>query len=285
MCKLGSELPSNVVSSFTKPKCQTPFTGLITCKVGVWWNDLLLVSNLVIIGDACFTFSNTRASLLFFLQQYHPLSSLLQVQHKQQVFLPPSWFLKYLSSALVQSAWTPFCRCLSVKSGYQRSFVSTLNIKVIFPFSRLKVGRWNKTHLENFQNVFAFMSRYFSTLYISFVMVQRCIYTFKVPFHIINKLNLEYVSSQRTGFGGGQPYKRHDYVEFPVLLNMDRWAPLKLCYLRIKYDRNLGTPTQVSLWKQEQYRHLEVDLVGTVWVPPPHWLPSRAFNRWNWRPS
>ena len=33
MCKLGSELPSNVVSSFTKPKCQTPFTGLITCKV------------------------------------------------------------------------------------------------------------------------------------------------------------------------------------------------------------------------------------------------------------
>ena len=72
-------------------------------------------------------------------------------------------------------------------------------------------------------------------------------YFHQVPFHIISKLNLEYVSSQRTGFGGGQPYKRHDYVEFPVLLNMDRWAPLKLCYLRIKYDRNLGTPTQVSL--------------------------------------
>merc|ERR1711874_448124 len=29
---------------------------------------------------------------------------------------------------------------------------------------------------------------------------------------------------QRTGFGGGQPYKRHDYVEFPVLLNMDRYT-------------------------------------------------------------
>ena len=32
------------------------------------------------------------------------------------------------------------------------------------------------------------------------------------------------VPSQRTGFGGGQPYKRHDYVEFPVLLNMDRYV-------------------------------------------------------------
>ena len=119
MCKLGSELPSNVVSSFTKPKCQTPFTGLITCKVGAWWNDLLLDYNLVIVGDACFPFSDTRSSLLFFLQQYHPLSPLLQVQHKEQEFLPPSWFLKYLSPALVLSAWTPFCRCLSVKSGYQ----------------------------------------------------------------------------------------------------------------------------------------------------------------------
>ena len=62
-----------------------------------------------------------------------------------------------------------------------------------------------------------------------------------------------------------------------------RWTGGLLCSLRIKYDRNLGTPTQVSLWKQEQYRHLEVDLAGTVWVPPPHWLPSRAFSRWKWR--
>jgi len=29
---------------------------------------------------------------------------------------------------------------------------------------------------------------------------------------------------QRTGFAGGQPYKRHDYVEFPVVLNMDRFT-------------------------------------------------------------
>merc|ERR1719348_170833 len=29
---------------------------------------------------------------------------------------------------------------------------------------------------------------------------------------------------QRTGFTGGQPYKRHDYVEFPVILNMDRFT-------------------------------------------------------------
>ena len=36
------------------------------------------------------------------------------------------------------------------------------------------------------------------------------------------KFSHEYIPSQRTGFGGGQPYKRHDYVEFPVLLNMDR---------------------------------------------------------------
>ena len=29
--KLGEELPSSLVSRFTKPKCQTPFTGLISC--------------------------------------------------------------------------------------------------------------------------------------------------------------------------------------------------------------------------------------------------------------
>merc|ERR1719348_2629749 len=29
---------------------------------------------------------------------------------------------------------------------------------------------------------------------------------------------------QRTGFAGGQPYKRHDFVEFPVLLDMDRFT-------------------------------------------------------------
>jgi len=31
--KLGEELPSSIVSSFTKPKCQTPFTGLLTSKL------------------------------------------------------------------------------------------------------------------------------------------------------------------------------------------------------------------------------------------------------------
>ena len=42
-------------------------------------------------------------------------------------------------------------------------------------------------------------------------------------FHLIQDIQYhENVPSQRTGFGGGQPYKRHDYVEFPVLLNMDR---------------------------------------------------------------
>ena len=29
--KLGEELPSAIVSSFTKPKCQTPFTGMFGC--------------------------------------------------------------------------------------------------------------------------------------------------------------------------------------------------------------------------------------------------------------
>ena len=29
---------------------------------------------------------------------------------------------------------------------------------------------------------------------------------------------------QRTGFSGGQAYKRHDYVEFPQQLNMERFT-------------------------------------------------------------
>ena len=29
---------------------------------------------------------------------------------------------------------------------------------------------------------------------------------------------------QRTGFSGGQAYKRHDYVEFPQELNMERFT-------------------------------------------------------------
>ena len=29
---------------------------------------------------------------------------------------------------------------------------------------------------------------------------------------------------QRTGFSGGQVYKRHDYVEFPLELNMERFT-------------------------------------------------------------
>ena len=29
--------------------------------------------------------------------------------------------------------------------------------------------------------------------------------------------------SQRTGFASGQPYKRHEYVEFPALLSMEKY--------------------------------------------------------------
>ena len=78
ICKLGSELPSNVVSSFTKPKCQTPFTGLITCKV---WrgNKSYSVTSHISPGDTCFAFTDSWTCLLLFLQQHHPLPSIFEV--------------------------------------------------------------------------------------------------------------------------------------------------------------------------------------------------------------
>jgi len=130
MCKLGSELPSNVVSSFTKPKCQTPFTGLITCKV-----TPALPSPTP--GPVSYnSFNNITLSLPSSSLGAVSLDTLLQMFVSQE---------RVEGGALKQNTFGKLPECLC--------------------------------------------------------------------FHV-----------QRTGFGGGQPYKRHDYVEFPVLLNMDRYT-------------------------------------------------------------
>jgi len=129
-CKLGSELPSAVVSAFSKPKCQTPFTGLLTSKV-----------------------THTKSP----------------------------------------SAPNPV------------TYSTFNNITLSLPSSGL-----GAVSLDTLLQMFVSQER------VEDDMVKQNTFG-KLPeclcFHV-----------QRTGFAGGQPYKRHDYVEFPVMLNMERYT-------------------------------------------------------------
>lgn len=131
--KLGEELPSSIVSSFSKPKCQTPFTGLLTNKVSYSSGKSTSVSYS--------TFDNITLSLPVQGLGTVSLDTLLQM------------------------------------------FVSQEKVE--------GVDRQNNMVKQ-----------------ITFGKLPDCL-----CLHI-----------QRTGFSGGQPYKRHDFVEFPVLLNMDRFT-------------------------------------------------------------
>jgi len=132
--KLGEELPSAIVSSFTKPKCQTPFTGLLTSKLSYSCGKSKTPASYS-------TFNNITLSL-------------------------PSQGLGTVSlDTLLQM------------------FVSQESVE--------GVDRQNNLVKQ-----------------ITFGKLPDCL-----CFHI-----------QRTGFSRGQPYKRHDYVEFPVHLNMERFT-------------------------------------------------------------
>jgi len=132
--KLGEELPSSLVSSLTKPKCQTPFTGLLTSK-------LSYVTGISKSPVSYSTFNNITLNLPRQGLGTVTLDTLLQM------------------------------------------FVSQESIEAVDKQNNL-------------------------VKQITFGKLPECL-----CFHI-----------QRTGFTGGQPYKRHDYVEFPVLLNMDRFT-------------------------------------------------------------
>eukprot|EP00092_Neocalanus_flemingeri_P095231 GFUD01121147.1.p1 GENE.GFUD01121147.1~~GFUD01121147.1.p1 ORF type:complete len:481 (-),score=155.09 GFUD01121147.1:149-1591(-) len=134
--KLGEELPSSVVSSFTKPKCQTPFTGLLTSK-------LSYISGKSKTPVSYSTFNNITLSLPGQGLGTVSLDTLLQM------------------------------------------FISQESIE--------GVDRQNNLVKQ-----------------ITFGKLPDCL-----CFHI-----------QRTASQplGGQPYKRHDHVEFPVLLDMERYT-------------------------------------------------------------
>jgi len=128
--KLGADLPSTRLSSFTRHKCQTPFTGLLTSKV---------------------TPSSPTSS---------PGPVTYSTFHNITLSLPSSSLGAVSLDTLLQM------------------FVSQ---------ERVEGGAVK-------QNTFG--------------KLPECL-----CFHV-----------QRTGFAGGQPYKRHDYVEFPLSLCMDRYT-------------------------------------------------------------
>jgi len=137
--KSGEELPSSVVSNLSKPKCQTPFTGLLTSK--------LSFTNGKSVSPVHYTaFNNITLNLPGGGLGTVTLDTLLQM---------------FVSQERVEN-------CEGSEQGGEDNFMKQL----------------------------------------TFGKLPDCL-----CFHI-----------QRTGFAGGQPYKRHDYVEFPVLLNMDRFT-------------------------------------------------------------
>merc|ERR1711874_581778 len=125
--KLGEELPSSIVSSFSKPKCQTPFTGLLTNKVSYSSGKSTSVSYS--------TFDNITLSLPVQGLGTVSLDTLLQMFVSQEKVEGVDRQITF--------GKLPDCLCLHI---------------------------------------------------------------------------------QRTGFSGGQPYKRHDYVEFPKILSMDKFV-------------------------------------------------------------
>jgi len=195
ICKLGSELPSNVVSSFTKPKCQTPFTGLITCKVTP-------ASPSPTPGPVSYSsFNNITLSLPSSSLGAVSLDTLLQMFVSQE---------RVEGGTLKQNTFGKLPECLC--------------------------------------------------------------------FHV-----------QRTGFGGGQPYKRHDYVEFPVLLNMDRYTHTSQL-VKARAVSSLGggsAPSSLtSLQGQQQYQ-LRAVVVHMGGIHSGHYvtyrrgpLGSKSGNRW-----
>lgn len=135
--KLGEQLPSSIVSSFTKPKCQTPFTGLLTSKL---------------------TYSSGKSHSPVHYSTFNNITLNL-----------PGGGLGAVSLETLLQMFVSQERVENCSGGVrQESFVKQ----------------------------------------ITFGKLPDCL-----CFHI-----------QRTGFAGGQPYKRHDYVEFPIILDMDRFT-------------------------------------------------------------
>jgi len=130
--KLGEELPSSLVSSFTKPRNQSPFTGLLTSKL---------------------SYRNGNKSPV----NYSKFDNIT-------LNLP-----QYGQSVSLNTLLGMFVSQESVEGADSRNNL----IKQL-----------------------------------SFGKLPECL-----CFHI-----------QRTGFSGGQAYKRHDYVEFPQELNMERFT-------------------------------------------------------------
>merc|ERR1719158_1070393 len=155
--KLGEELPSAIVSSFAKPKCQTPFTGLLTSKLSYSCGKSKTPASYS-------TFNNITLSLPRQGLGTVSLDTLLQM---------------YVSQESVE-------------------------------------GVDRQTNLVK---------------QITFGKLPDCL-----CFHI-----------QRTGFSGGQPYKRHDYVEFPVHLNMERFTHTsQLVKNRSIHSLMSGSPSSIN---------------------------------------
>ena len=61
---------------------------------------------------------------------------------------------------------------------------------------------------------------------------------------------------QRTGFSGGQAYKRHDYVEFPQQLNMERFThKSQAVRARNLQSFMMGNDSLSSLDNQNKVKH------------------------------
>jgi len=192
--KLGADLPSTRLHSFTRHKCQTPFTGLLTSKVTP-------SSPSSPPGPVTYsTFHNITLSLPSSSLGSVSLDTLLQMFVSQE---------RVEGGAVKQNTFGKLPECLC--------------------------------------------------------------------FHV-----------QRTGFAGGQPYKRHDYVEFPLTLAMDRYTHTSQLVRARALDSlgGRGAPTLLPGALQAQYS-LRAVVVHSGGIQSGHYvtyrrgpLGGRGASRW-----
>jgi len=188
MSKLGEQLPSSLVTSFTKPKCQTPFTGLLTSKL---------------------TYTNGKSHSPVHYSTFDNIT----------LNLPAGGLGAVSLDTLLQM------------------FISQERVE-------------NCSGGERQENI---------VKQITFGKLPDCL-----CFHI-----------QRTGFAGGQPYKRHDYVEFPVLLNMERFTHTsQLNKSRTIHSLMNGGPSSLSARHQALYK-LRAVIVHAGGINSGHYITYR----------
>jgi len=199
--KFGEELPSSMVSSFTKPRNQSPFTGLLTSKT---------------------SYRDGKKSPVNYSKFDNITLSLPQFGSGQSVSLTTLLGM----------------------------FVAQETVEGVDPSKNL-------------------------VKQISFGKLPDCL-----CFHI-----------QRTGFAGGQAYKRHDYVEFPKELNMERFTHTSQT-VRMKNIQNLmigaGGANIMSFDNQNKMQYsLQAVIVHTGGIDSGHYITyrkgpigSKAAGKW-----